>query len=267
MITFDRVTKIFGNGTKALDEISFEIEAGEFVILEGKSGAGKTSIARLLLKEFAPTQGRLVVDGDDVSKISRRNIPLLRRKIGVVFQDFKVLYDRTVGENIELALDILGLDPRLTQSRLQELLDLTGLSDKKDDFPVQLSGGQLQRVIIARALAGQPKILFADEPTGNLDASTAVSIIDLLKDINEQGTTVIMATHDVGLVKDMHARTLRLEQGRLVKDTKHPHSHHEKEKEHKEDKEDKDDGDSESPKAKEHSSHHPRKDDAHENKD
>jgi cell division transport system ATP-binding protein len=223
MITFDHVTKIFGNGTLALDDVSFHIEAGEFVILEGTSGAGKTTMMRLMLKEFTPTRGLITIDGDDLSKITKRNIPFLRRKIGVVFQDFKILMDRTVTENIELALDILGLDRHIMESRMYELLKLTGLAEKANDFPVQLSGGQLQRVIIARALAGQPKILFADEPTGNLDAETALSIIDLLKDINEQGTTVVMSTHDVDLVKDLHARTLRLDKGKLVKDSK---SHH-----------------------------------------
>lgn len=228
MINFDHVTKTFGNGTLALDDVSFEVTPGEFVILEGTSGAGKTTTMRLMLAEFPPTRGKITIDGDDVSKISRKNIPFLRRKIGVVFQDFKVLMDRTVRENIELALDILGLDKHVSHTRLKELLDLTGLQDKANDFPVQLSGGQLQRVIIARALAGQPKILFADEPTGNLDAQTAVSIVNLLKDINEQGTTVIMATHDVDIVKGVHARTLRLEKGKLIKDTKHTHKgHHE----------------------------------------
>ena len=236
MIIFDAVTKVFGNGARALDGVSFEIEPGEFVIVQGTSGAGKTTLVRLMLKEFVPTSGIIKIDGDDLSRISTRNIPFLRRKIGVVFQDFKVLFDRTVGENISLALDILGLDPKVTESRMKELLELTGLSDKTNDFPVQLSGGQLQRVIIARALAGQPKILFADEPTGNLDAETAVSIINLLKDINEQGTTVIMATHDVDLVKGLHARTLELKQGKIVKDSG---SKHKKPKEHKEESKDK----------------------------
>lgn len=230
MITFDHVTKIFGNGTLALDDVSFHIDPGEFVILEGMSGAGKTTIIRLILKEFAPTSGRILIDKDDLAKISSKNVPLLRRKIGVVFQDFKILFDRTVAENIEIALDIMGLDENVTKSRLFELLKLTGLEEKANDFPVQLSGGQLQRVIIARALAGQPKILFADEPTGNLDAATAVSIVELLKDINEQGTTVVMATHDVDIVKGLHARTLRLEKGKLIKDTKHK-EHHEDKKE------------------------------------
>lgn len=219
MITFDAVTKVFGNGTRALDNVSFELEPGEFVLLKGESGAGKTTIVRLMLKEFEPTSGLIKIDGDNLARITARNTPYLRRKIGVVFQDFKIIFDRTVAENIQLALDILGLDPAVTQARLEELLELTGLVHKKHDFPVQLSGGQLQRVIIARALAGQPKILFADEPTGNLDAETAVAIVDLLKDINEQGTTVIMATHDLDLVTDRYVRTLELKGGKLVKDS------------------------------------------------
>lgn len=219
MLIFDQVTKVFGNGTKALDEVSFALGAGEFAVLRGPSGAGKTTLMRLILKEFAPTKGKIVVDGDDLSRISPRNTPLLRRKVGVVFQDFKILLDRTVGENIDLALDILGLSDEIIRKRRQELLELTGLTDKDENFPVQLSGGQLQRVIIARALATQPKLLFADEPTGNLDRDTARGVVQLLKDINEQGTTVILATHDVELVKGFKARELVLEEGKLIKDT------------------------------------------------
>lgn len=219
MLIFDHVTKTYGNGTTALSDINFEIGAGEFVIVEGKSGAGKTTLMRLLLKEFEPTSGLITVDGDNLAKISRKNIPLLRRKIGVVFQDFKILMDRTVAENIDLALDILGLSAEVTHKRRQELLELTGLKDKVDDFPIQLSGGQLQRVIIARALAGEPKILFADEPTGNLDPETATGVVDLLNDINEQGTTVILATHETDLLKGLKARHLTLDKGKLVKDT------------------------------------------------
>jgi len=219
MITFTSVTKVFGNGTKALDDISFHIDPGELVVLEGESGAGKTTLMRLILKELPPSSGTIKIDGDDLALIQPKNIPLLRRKIGVVFQDFKILYDRTVEENIELALDILNLGSQVAKTRAQELLTLTELSDKGDDFPIQLSGGQLQRVIIARALAGEPKILFADEPTGNLDAKTGLAIVELLADINKQGTTVVIATHDVDLVKGLHARTINLEKGKIVKDT------------------------------------------------
>lgn len=218
MLIFDHVTKVFGNGTKALEDVSFAIGVGEFVVLEGASGAGKTTLFRLALKDLLPSKGKVVVDGDNLARISSRNIPLLRRKIGVVFQDFKVLFDRTVAENIDLALDILGLPQESVNKRRQELLELTGLTDKQDDFPIQLSGGQLQRVIIARALAPSPKLLFADEPTGNLDVDTASSIINLLKDINEQGTTVILATHDTDLVEDLSPRHLVFEDGKLIKD-------------------------------------------------
>lgn len=220
MLTFDHVTKTFGNGTKALIDVSFQIDAGEMIVLSGPSGAGKTTIIKLILKEISPTSGKIKVDSDDISKISQKNIALLRRKIGVIFQDFKILMDRTVAENIDLALDIIGLDQKIIIKRRQELLKLTGLSDKENDFPIQLSGGQLQRVIIARALAGEPKILFADEPTGNLDPDTARGVIDLLSEINKQGTTVIISTHETDLVKGLKARQLELVDGKLVKDTK-----------------------------------------------
>lgn len=225
MIVFDDVTITFGNGTHALSGVSFAIGEGEFVIVEGHSGAGKTSLMRAVIKDLPLSKGKIVIDGDDLSKISLKNLPLLRRKISVIFQDFKLLLDRTVGENIELALDILGLEGEIVKKRRDELLELTGLSGKEDYFPVQLSGGETQRVAIARALAGQPKVLFADEPTGNLDAKIGMSIIKLLQDINEQGTTVVMATHDLELVKDLKLRRLRLEDGRLIHDSL---SHHHK---------------------------------------
>lgn len=219
MIVFDNVTIRFGNGTEALSDVSFAIGKGEFVIVEGASGAGKTSIMRSLIKDILPTRGKIVIDGDDTSRISVKNLPLLRRKVGVVFQDFKLLLDRTVAENIDLALDIMGLEKSLIIKRRNELLTLTGLSSKDDYFPIQLSGGELQRVGVARALAPQPKILFADEPTGNLDAKTGLSIIKLLQDINEQGTTVVMATHDLELIKDLRLRRLRLDKGKLIHDS------------------------------------------------
>ncbi len=219
MIVFDQVTIRFGNGTIALDDVSFAIGAGEFVVIEGASGAGKTSLMRVMIKDIIPVKGKVVIDGDDVSRIGPKNIPLLRRKVGVVFQDFKILFDRTVAENIDLALDILGLDQATTTKRRTELLELTGLADKADVFPIQLSGGELQRVGVARALAPQPKILFADEPTGNLDSKTGLSIIHLLQDINEAGTTVVMATHDLDLIKELKLRRLRFDRGKLAHDS------------------------------------------------
>ncbi len=218
MIVFTNVTKKYGNGTVALNDVSFAVEPGEFVIVEGASGAGKTSVMRAMIRDFTPSSGVIEIDGINLATLKSRDIPLLRRKIGVVFQDFKLLMDRTVAENIDLALDILGLEDETAIKRRNELLELTGLSGKESDFPVQLSGGEMQRVAIARALAPQPKILFADEPTGNLDGHTAMSIIELLGDINSQGTTVLMATHDLELIKNRKLRRLQFDKGALVKD-------------------------------------------------
>lgn len=230
MILFDNVTITFGTGEKALKDVSFAVGEGEFVIVEGHSGAGKTSLMRAVIKDLPISHGKIVIEGDDLSKISSKNLPLLRRKISVIFQDFKLLMDRTIAENIDLALDIIGLDEDTVQKRRSELLELTGLKGKDNFFPVQLSGGEIQRVAIARALAPQPIVLFADEPTGNLDAKTGLSIIKLLQDINEAGTTVVMATHDLELVKDLKLRRLRLDHGELVHDsTAHRHHHVHKE--------------------------------------
>jgi cell division transport system ATP-binding protein len=231
MIVFDNVTITFGNGSKGLKDISFAIGEGEFVIVEGHSGAGKTSLMRAVIKDLPISHGKIVIDGDDISKIAAKNLPLLRRKVSVIFQDFKLLMDRTVAENIDLALDIIGLDDSLITKRRSELLELTGLKGKENFFPIQLSGGETQRVAIARALSSQPKVLFADEPTGNLDAKTGLSIIKLLQDINEAGTTVVMATHDLELVKELKLRRLRLDQGELVHDSSVHHHHGKKEAE------------------------------------
>lgn len=228
MIVFDNVTITFGNGVKGLKDVSFAIGEGEFVIVEGHSGAGKTSMMRAVIKDLPLSHGKIVIEGDDISKISAKNLPLLRRKVSVIFQDFKLLMDRTVAENIDLALDIIGLDSDLIAKRRTELLELTGLTGKENYFPIQLSGGETQRVAIARALSSQPKVLFADEPTGNLDAKTGLSIIKLLQDINEAGTTVVMATHDLELVKDLKLRRLRLDHAELVHDSSVHHHHNKK---------------------------------------
>ena len=242
MIVFDNVTINFPNGAHALKDVSFAVGEGEFVIVEGHSGAGKTSLMRAVIKDLPISKGKIVVEGDDLSKISSKNLPLLRRKISVIFQDFKLLMDRTIAENIDLALDIIGLEGSVVQKRRSELLELTGLKGKENFFPIQLSGGEVQRVAIARALAPQPRVLFADEPTGNLDAKTGMSIIKLLQDINEQGTTVVMATHDLELVKELKLRRLRLEAGELIHDSAQHHSHHSEAKkvEDKKDEEKKD---------------------------
>lgn len=235
MIVFDNVTITFGNGAHALTDVSFAVGEGEFVIVEGHSGAGKTSLMRAVIKDLPISHGKIVIEGDDLSKISAKNLPLLRRKISVVFQDFKLLLDRTIAENIDIALDIIGLEGDVVKKRRTELLELTGLKGKENYFPIQLSGGEVQRVAIARALAPQPKVLFADEPTGNLDAKTGMSIIKLLQDINEQGTTVVMATHDLELVKDLKLRRLRLDEGKLVHDSG-AHKHHAKPEDVKDEK-------------------------------
>lgn len=219
MIFFDRVTKEFLNGVKAIDDLTLEISPGEFVFITGHSGAGKTTLLRLLLREFLPTSGTIYLDKTDIGQLSGPQIPELRRQIGSVFQDFKLLSDRTVAENIGLSLEIIGAKPAAIGERIDHLLELVGLGNKGELFPSQLSGGELQRTVIARALAAEPKVLFADEPTGNLDHDTATSIVSLLEDIHKLGTTVIMATHNQDIVRAGNKRTVQLEKGKLVKDT------------------------------------------------
>lgn len=218
MIVFDKVTKVFANGDKAIDEISFKIEPKEFVFITGRSGAGKTTLLRLMMREFLPTTGKILVDKEDIVGLPPKKLPELRRKIGAVWQDFKLLWDRTVGENIALTLEILGHEEKEIIKHVRQLLELVGMTNKEDLFPTQISGGELQRTVIARALASKPKILFADEPTGNLDEITAGQIMELLKDINELGTTVLVATHNQSLVDKLGKRQLTLEKGKLVAD-------------------------------------------------
>lgn len=219
MVIFDNVSKIYGNGTVALDQVSCAIGAGEFVILTGPSGSGKTTFMKLMIKELDPTEGKVVIDGDDLSAIPPKNLPLLRRKVGVIFQDFKLLEDKTVAENIDIILEIAAVPAVDAEKRRRELLELTGIAEYSDNFPSQLSGGEMQRLAIARSLSTQPKILFADEPTGNLDAETAKDIIALLQDIHNQGTTVILATHDLEYVHGLKARRLSLTKGKITHDS------------------------------------------------
>lgn len=218
MIEYFKVTKKYPNGETVLNDVSFTIAPGDFVVITGRSGAGKTTIGRLLIKDLEPTSGRIVVDGQDLSTIKSRDIAQYRRKIGFIFQDFKIIPDKTVYENIEIVLDIVGLDSKKIPERVTKLLEVVGLPGKADLFPQQLAGGELQRVSIARAIAANPPIVFADEPTGNLDKDTSIEIFNLLKKINEAGTTVIMSTHDVTLIDIHQARHIHLENGRLVKD-------------------------------------------------
>jgi cell division transport system ATP-binding protein len=194
------------------------VSQGDFVVITGKSGAGKTTLGRLLIKDLVPTSGKIEIDGQDLSKIKNKDIPAFRRKIGFIFQDYKIIPDKTVYENIELALQISGLDKKKIPERIGKLLELVGIPGKENLFPIQLAGGELQRVSIARAIASNPPILFADEPTGNLDKETSIEIFNLLKKINEGGTTIIMATHDVTLIDSHQARHIHLQNGKIVKD-------------------------------------------------
>ncbi|TXH06454.1 MAG: ATP-binding cassette domain-containing protein [Candidatus Moraniibacteriota bacterium] len=219
MLIFENVTKHYGNGTIALDNVSFEIKDGDFVIISGPSGSGKTTLMKLLIREISPSSGTIILDNDNLSEIPLKNIPFLRRKVGVIFQDFKLLEDKTVSENIDIVLEIMGLPEADIIKRRNELLELTHVAEHALDFPSQLSGGEIQRVGIARALSTQPKVLFADEPTGNLDEETAKEVISLLNEINSQGTTVLMATHDLDYVKQLKAHRLELKKGTLVSDT------------------------------------------------
>ena len=220
MITFKKVTKKFSEGTIALVDVDLTIESQDFVFIVGPSGAGKTTLLKLLIREILPTKGKILVENEDIVKIKKRKIPDLRRKIGVAFQDFKLLFDRTVFENIALPLEILHEKNSQIESKVKKILRMVGLKDKADLFPIQLSGGEVQRTVIARALVGKPKVLFADEPTGNLDLETSWQIIDLLKQINKQDTTVIMATHNFSIVDSLKERVVRLDKGKVVSDEK-----------------------------------------------
>lgn len=236
MITFETVTKTFPNDFTALSDVSFEIDPGELVFLLGPSGSGKTTLLRLILREIKPSGGKVLVAGQDISQLPKKEIPHLRRQIGSAFQDFKLLMDKTAYENIALVLDILKKTEDEIKTTAYQLLEKVGLSGKENMFPSQLSGGEIQRVAIARALALDPVLLFADEPTGNLDYKTSEQIVDLLHDINKSGTTVIISTHDRNLVtRFANVRQIHLEKGQLIKDTKKK-KHKETKVEEKEDK-------------------------------
>ncbi|HWL78084.1 cell division ATP-binding protein FtsE [Microbacterium sp.] len=222
MIRFENVTKRYrGTSKPALSKVDFEVQRGEFVFLVGASGSGKSSCLRLILREETPSDGRVVVLGRDLRTLSNRKVPYFRRHIGAVFQDFRLLPNKTVFQNVAFTLQVIGSSRGFIHQAVPEVLALVGLSGKEKRFPHELSGGEQQRVAIARALANRPQVLLADEPTGNLDPATSVDIMQLLARINDGGTTVVMATHEAGFVDQMQRRVIELRDGEMVRDERH----------------------------------------------
>src|ERR687888_1146764 len=218
MISLQHVTKIYRNGVTALEDVSVEIDKGEFVFVVGPSGSGKSTMIRLLLKQEEATRGDVYVAGKNLSKVTSFKVPHLRRNVGTVFQDYKLLQDKTVFENVAFGLEVIGKPKHVIDQRVPEILEYVGLGDKLNSYPDELSGGEQQRVSIARACVNRPLVLLADEPTGNLDPSTSVEIMRLLDKVNQIGTTVVMATHDQAIVDAMRRRVIELEKGHVVRD-------------------------------------------------
>ncbi len=218
MIRFENVTKTYKNGAPALSQVSVNIEKGEFVFLVGASGSGKTTFLRLLLREETPDQGRILEAGRDIASLPKWRVPYLRRNIGCVFQDFRLLPNKTVFENVAFALEVIGRPASTVASQVPQILELVGLGEKSHRLPSELSGGEQQRVAVARAFVNRPLILLADEPTGNLDPTNSESIMALLERINRTGTTVVMATHDQNMVNRMRRRVIELDHGQVVRD-------------------------------------------------
>lgn len=227
MITYERVTKYYDDRDISLRDVSLHIDEGEFVSLVGHSGAGKTTMIRLLLAEENPTEGVVYFDGDDIHALRGHKIPMHRRRIGVVFQDFKLLPSRTAFENIAFSMEVAGRPDDEIAIDVPHMLELVGLAEKSERFPFQLSGGERQRLAIARAIINQPDVIVADEPTGNLDPESTQGIVDLLKKINELGTTVLLATHDSDVLKSLKSRVVRLKDGKIIEDSG-SHGHHQK---------------------------------------
>ena len=218
LITLEDVSKRYPNGTYALRDVDVHIAPGDFIFLVGSSGAGKSTLIRLLIREELATTGRVIVDSEDVGRMARGRVPKLRRKVGVVFQDFKLLPTKTVAENVGFALVVTGHAGAVVREETERVLSLVGLAHRREHFPNQLSGGEQQRTAIARALVNRPRILIADEPTGNLDPVTSWEIIKLLTRVNELGTTLVMATHNAEIVNAMRRRVIHLDHGRVVRD-------------------------------------------------
>ena len=218
MITLENVSKSYAKGQPALNDVSLNIEKGEFVFVVGNSGSGKSTMIKLLLKELEPTSGKIVVNDQDLSKLKRRKIPKYRRGVGVVFQDFRLLKDRNVYENVAFAQRVIERPNRVIKKRVPEILTLVGLAEKYKSFPRELSGGEQQRVALARALVNRPNILLADEPTGNMDPKTSLEIMRLLEEINERGTTVLVVTHNREIVNTFRKRVITMRKGVVISD-------------------------------------------------
>ncbi len=220
MIKFQKVTKIYPPKTIALKDVSFEVKKNEFVAIVGRSGAGKTTLLKLLLGEEKPTRGKVFFDGDEVSSLRSSEIPYIRRRIGAVFQDYKLLASKTTYENVAYVLEVMGVPESQILRDVPQVLEIVGLSHRAFNFPAELSGGEKQRVAIARALIHRPDVILADEPTGNLDPYNTSEIINLLLKIHQLGTTIILATHDKEIINSLNKRVITLEDGRIVKDEK-----------------------------------------------
>lgn len=218
MIKLEGVSKKFATGSLGLSDVNLDIDKGEFMFLVGPTGSGKTTLFRILIKDLLPTEGKVKVGDLEVTNLPKKKVSILRKTIGVIFQDLKLLHDRTIFENVLLPLDVAGEKTVDATEKVEKILKKVGIFEHKDKFPVQLSGGELQRVAIARALVLSPEIILADEPTGNLDAVTSWEIVKILSDINKEGTTVIMATHNVDIVKSMDKRTVHIDKGKVIKD-------------------------------------------------
>ncbi len=218
MIDFKNVTKVYNNNVLALSNLNVHIGQGEFIFLVGPSGAGKSTFIKMLLKEVDPTAGSVTVAGSDLTKLTRREVPYYRRKIGVVFQDFRLIQTLNVFENVAFALRVIGTNEKDIQKKVPAVLSMVGLSKKRDSLPTELSGGEQQRVSIARAIVNSPSLLIADEPTGNLDPETSLEIMDILSDINRAGTTIVMATHAKDIVDSMKKRVIAIEKGVIARD-------------------------------------------------
>jgi len=218
LVQFYNVSKIYSNGVKALDDVSLKIERGEFLFLMGPSGAGKSTLIKLFFREEVPTRGQIFIASRSIVRMKRSEVPRLRRNIGIIFQDFKLLENKTASENIAFAMEVVGANPKEIRQRVAEVIEMVGLKGRENSFPGELSGGEQQRVGIARALANRPLLLIADEPTGNLDIDISREIMELLFDINRKGTTVIMATHARELVKAARKRVILLDKGRVIAD-------------------------------------------------